>query len=1121
MAELDPVTVDVNMRQNISEESERASASIAELRKNITIQKKVIADLEQQYVRAKKAFDEVNIGTQNEALIAQKKQASDMLKQVRQELANEKSALEQLTEALNEEEKALQRVDSARSGYHTGFMQGVRGLAGAFSAATGVAALFGAEEEKLAAIQTKLQAAMAITSGLASVQKTLYATSASSMNLASKAGNLYAKSLRAIRTASGAVAGVLAGALVTGITLAISAWRKWREEQEEVARLNKIVTDSLQDAAAEGAKSAHKETTQLKLLYAASQDEKRSKQERLDAIKQLKKDFPGYFSNISDEEFMAGKAASAYEELTRQIIAAAKARAAADKITENEAKILDFEAKRTELDAKRIQQQANWQKANSSLNKAVTGGGMDVAQVQYLSAAAQVARSEYDKLGEEITDVNKKIGKLGEANKKLAARISATDLTFAGKSTGGDKGKENKLKNDLEELAKLQEKYAHEAEERATESRIAAMNDGYAKQLEELKKNYAKRLATIAQEQAKLDKLEKTEGVDAVKSARAGLDNLAKQEAQKFAAEQEALAEKYNAELDGIMNGMYSRFASRLEREMQDINAYYDERIAKARAAGATETQIAELEAAREKEINTARLEDALRVFDFKANLAARQMETIRKTYFFQADRERALLELQKKQLLQRKRILENKSLNEESESTAEALEEVNARLEEVNANIKKTPVKKLEEITDMLSATANSLDKMFGTGELFGKLSELGDIATSIATGDYPGAVVGGVNFIASLFDDGAEEAERLRKIQQELLTMQLEYERSLRRQKLDLIDTVDYFTVFKNDLQTLHWLSQNGFISEQSYSAWNAANKQFEQANANLAEVIEERSKLVSDANTFIMASELIGNLGVGLIDNDSLKVIAQYRRGEIDQLETLRRLVATGFVSAEYVERMEAADEEIQELTDSLAELRQQLEEYATGTSFDSFLQSASDAIYEFRNDVSGLADFTEDALTNAILSSFRYQMLSDVMKSYYEELATAFIDGTADKSFADSWRERLQATMAEQAAILNDIFGDLGVTPTDDSTRTGASAGLERISQDSANELNGNFYALRQQVGDIRNLSKEAGLQREAMRSLLSRIADNTEYCRYLETINSTLSVMQTYGVKLKS
>lgn len=79
---------------------------------------------------------------------------------------------------------AYRKVSQLRQQLSTGatqtgaLLQGVQGLAGAFSMATGVVGLFTKDQEKLAQIQTKLQGIMAVLMGLQQAQVALHSTSA-------------------------------------------------------------------------------------------------------------------------------------------------------------------------------------------------------------------------------------------------------------------------------------------------------------------------------------------------------------------------------------------------------------------------------------------------------------------------------------------------------------------------------------------------------------------------------------------------------------------------------------------------------------------------------------------------------------------------------------------------------------------------------------------------------------------------------------------------------------------------------------------------------------------------------------------------------------------------------
>ena len=327
---------------------------------------------------------------------------------------------------VQQEQKNLTTAGSAQL---AGLVNGITGLSGAFAAGQGVMSLFVKDNEQLAAIQTKLQAAMSITIGLQSAANALSATSTFRINTVTKAKLLWTNATKVLNTQLGISAG-LTSALATGgimllvvsIGYLIAKHKEWKKNQEEIIRLNKIVTDSLKDASIEGKKNAQQELTNLKLLYSASQNEIKSKEERLKAIQEMQKQYPSYFGNLSKEEILAGKGADAYNRLSNSIIEAAKARAAADKITENQSKKID-------LDTKRAEALSKIEKAETALKKvdnADTSYGGGAAMATYI----QTKRDEIAELRAEIWETTLEIGKLDEANRKLADTINIQDLVY-------------------------------------------------------------------------------------------------------------------------------------------------------------------------------------------------------------------------------------------------------------------------------------------------------------------------------------------------------------------------------------------------------------------------------------------------------------------------------------------------------------------------------------------------------------------------------------------------------------------------------------------------------------------------------------------------------------------
>lgn len=317
---LDPVEIEITMRQNVSQEADRASSSMNNmasssnvLKEQIEIQKKVIADLEKQYAQAKAAFDAVNIGTNDAAIIAQREKASKLFREVRAELDAEKAALTQLETELNKVNQAQNRASTSSDSYMTqirkireemqalqmagqkesdryreleaelarvgtayngvrkeqrllttagnahlaGIMQGMTGVAGVFAAGQGAVSLFAKKNEDLAKIQAKLQAAMAITMGLQQVSNTLHATSAFRLATVTRLTHLLATANTWLATTLGisaVAANVLMATLTLGLSVAITGiivmLSNLSTEQDKRAETEKKMMDSFADTAA-------------------------------------------------------------------------------------------------------------------------------------------------------------------------------------------------------------------------------------------------------------------------------------------------------------------------------------------------------------------------------------------------------------------------------------------------------------------------------------------------------------------------------------------------------------------------------------------------------------------------------------------------------------------------------------------------------------------------------------------------------------------------------------------------------------------------------------------------------------------------------------------------------
>lgn len=234
------------------------------------------------------------------------------------------------------------------------------------------------------------------------------------------------------------------------------------------------------DAIKEGRSSSIKERKELELLYKATQDTSRSMQERNAAVDELQRKFPEYFENISNEDFLAGKAADSYNRLAGQILKTAQARAIQDKLVERSKEQLEYEDQLNNLFYERSVLNNKIQDAERRLTKGP-------------AAATNAARDIYD-LGKEAADLDEKISemqnKLRENERqtiKLENKLNIDDLLNPLGKT------ESKGKKSADEQAKYQEDIA----KRLSDTRISLIDDEYEKERATAEKKYEENIASI------------------------------------------------------------------------------------------------------------------------------------------------------------------------------------------------------------------------------------------------------------------------------------------------------------------------------------------------------------------------------------------------------------------------------------------------------------------------------------------------------------------------------------------------------------------------------------------------------------------------------------------------
>lgn len=252
-----------------------------------------------------------------------------------------------------------------------------------------------------------------------------------------------------------------------------------KKRVENLTSSLKHMADAMQNARLETAK----ETLKLNLLYKTATSNAKSTNERTKAVKALKREYPEYFKNLSDEEIKLGKASKAYKEATKAITENAKARAALDKITELQKEFIDTDQKRIGLLTKQVQAQGELTKAEqytAKVSSTITATSTQAASQYYAATASNVnkLKDNIKEYGDEADELAKRQNILTKSMENLTKFVNVDSVT------GKDTTKDSKKKEF--DLLKAYE-----------ESRVALITDARKKEEAEIREAARAELAKL------------------------------------------------------------------------------------------------------------------------------------------------------------------------------------------------------------------------------------------------------------------------------------------------------------------------------------------------------------------------------------------------------------------------------------------------------------------------------------------------------------------------------------------------------------------------------------------------------------------------------------------------
>ena len=300
----------------------------------------------------------------------------------------------------------------------------------------------------------------------------------------------------------------------------------------EAMKAYKEAVDSSRKAEAEA-------TVTSSLLYRAATDMNRSMEDRLSATRQLQSEYPDYFKNFSEEEILAGKAKSAYDELTKSLVENARAKAYLNAITEEQSKIVDVEIKRAEAQKQLNEAQESLRiledRASKAMDDAGTAGAAALSQdVQFYSQQAAVAKSTVDDLKKTIQEYNDEIAVHVATIEELEGNIPINAVS------GGSGTSSTTTDNTLQ------------LQRQAQDAQIALMEEGMEKELLIARVNNERKIEDLTIQLA-TEKDLTAEGITAINDTIAALTEQGRQDqldiVAKYNRQQLEAQQKLNDEL--------------------------------------------------------------------------------------------------------------------------------------------------------------------------------------------------------------------------------------------------------------------------------------------------------------------------------------------------------------------------------------------------------------------------------------------------------------------------------------------------------------------------------------------------------------------------------------------
>lgn len=1081
---------------------------------------------------------------------------------LRTRIMNLKNDMAKMTEGTDEYREAMQRLGEMQDRYGDITQQGrvladdekniratadaIAGLSGAMSAGVGIASLFGAEQEKLQQIQTRLQAVMATTIGLQQVAQTLNKDSYFSIVLLQGAKKKWAAAQAVLNTQLGIGVGLSKalmlsgiGVLIAGIAALIAVYGKWKKKQEEINALKQEYIDLEVDTV----KAMAADKVKMEQLHKIASDQTKTLELRNKAIEKLKSIMPDYNGKINKEGELIDNANTAMKNYLVTLHKVEKAKKTFAKIEEKQGE-RDAAAATPPKTANRWQK--TWARIVSSLDESgylTYEGIVDDINDNYKKAN--------DKL---VSGLDEELKKLWSEIDEIAGDKTVFDALF------GDETKNGASSTSIPENRLSEQRL--DALRRINEKRIALMAEGEEKRKSQAKQEYENTLVEIAREkearEKHLQELLKAkipvsqEEVDAI-SAQAQQEALLAK--QQYDAKIRQIDTETANQHKAIQNELRLNFETRLNQQLADTDAYYNDLLKKAKG---NISLIAQIENARIQSRKQITHEAQLREIELENELALRKQEIDERQVILAADRQEKLLQIELDG--QQKKLAKLEEMQRDGMEVAEDIKLVRSEIDKLSASLKRIPTDRVKEIGGHLK---NWLSTLSGIG------GELGESLSALADG---------VDGVTAAFDKEATTTDHvgnaisgLVKLYQ-MASAQLEENRQKQQEWNDKIEEAVHKARMLR-IEELEYQQSNVFGVENPYAKAIAGANQYRQSMTELNDSLGKLAggqiqvgtkKVVSGKNIATGAAAgatagaaigsvipvigtalggLIGGALGGLFGATKKKVVPVFESLAQKFGSILKDGTETFELNPAILENYSKLDDATKKLVDNWEQIREkalEAQEQMRQTFSDlagDIGGSLSDALVNsFKNgDVFGAVDAFEEKLNSKIENIISQLVFSAHFKKMFDELEERMSDSFDDGGdgdiiddilwFSNQYKDKIAAYGEDMKAWQEEMKRQgFDLFKPEDTARSAVSKGISGLSQDQGNKLEGQLTNVQ---GKLMNIDKNVVDMASFLFRIfepISRIADNTDRLAAIEDsmeeVKEGIGKMVREGINLK-